>query len=402
MNRIVIVGASQAGIGVAAEMRRLGFTGSIRVLGDEAHHPYQRPPLSKDLLHEGGTVPNLYLFPRSYYADNNIALELDRKVVAIDRTAQTIAVENSAPIPYDHLILATGSRPRPLGIAGLENAITLRTLDDAESIARDCGAWKSAVIIGGGFIGLEVASFLRARDVGVTVIEAGPQLMGRVVSKATARFFDAYHRASGTRIVLSRMVQSGRQADGRWDVELSDGEHIEADIVISAVGALANSQIALDCGLAVERGILVDGLMRTCDPAISAIGDCAEHVDPIYGQRVRLESVQNAVDQGKTVAARLMGQPVPYASIPWFWSTQGSAKLQIAGLALGETDDIVRIEDLDAGRLAVFRFAGERLAAVETVNQPGEHLLARRLLAAGTRVSKDAAADMSFNLRSLL
>lgn len=402
MDRIVIIGASQAGIGVAAELRRLGFAGTITVLGDESHLPYQRPPLSKELLHEGGTSPNLYLYPRSWYDDNAIRLDLGRKALSIDRTARTVEIEGGERVDYDHLIIATGARPRPLGIAGLEGAVTLRTLDDARAIAGNCGAWKRAAIVGGGFIGLEVASYLRARELEVTVIEAAPQLMGRVVSKAAARFFAAHHRAAGTRILLSQTVEAGRKDEDQWALTLSGGDVVEADVVISAVGALANTQLAGKCGLAVERGILVDELMQTSDPAISAVGDCAEHIDPVYGCRVRLESVQNAVDQGKALAARLMGRGSAYANVPWFWSTQGSAKLQIAGLALGDTEDVVRPAHPESGRLAVFRYIADRLAAVETVNLPGDHLLARRLLANGAAVPKEAAADPSFNLRSLL
>ena len=402
MDRSVTIGAAPAGTGVAEERRRLGFAGTITVLGDEPHLPYQRPPLSKELLHEGGTSPNLYLYPRGWYDDNAITLDLGRKVLSIDRQAQIVAAESGAPVSYDHLVIATGARPRPLGIAGLEGAITLRTLDDAQAVAGNCGAWKRAAVVGGGFIGLEVASYLRMQQVDVSIIEAAPQLMGRVVSKATARFFAAHHRAAGTRVLLSQTVEAGRRVGDRWEVTLAGGDMIEADAVISAVGALANTQLAIECGLAVQRGILVDELMRTSDPAISAVGDCAEHVDPVYGCRVRLESVQNATDQGKALAAHLMGEGSAYASVPWFWSTQGSAKLQIAGLALGETEDVVRPAYPESGRLAVFRYIGDRLAAVETVNLPGDHLLARRLLANGVAVPKEAAADPNFNLRSLL
>jgi len=321
-------------------------------------------------------------------------------VTAIDRQGGRVCIENADPIAYDHLLIATGSRPRPLAIAGLEGAITLRTLDDAASIAGNVPNWKSVAIIGGGFIGLELASFLRAQHLDVTVIEAASQLMGRVVSPVTARYFHDLHTRRGTKVLLGRTVVSGGPSGQGWTLELSDGTAIHADAVFSAVGALPNAEIALDCGLAVDRGILVDDMMRTSDPSISAIGDCAVHPDYLTGQRIRLESVQNAVDQGKTFAARLTGQPSPYVAIPWFWSTQGSAKLQIAGLALGPTEDITRSAEDD--RLSVFRFAGDGLVAVETVNQPGDHLLARKLLANRTSVSREAVADPTFNLRSLL
>ena len=402
MDRIVIIGASQAGIGVAAELRRLGFGGAITVLGDEAHLPYQRPPLSKELLHEGGTATNLYLYPQAWYQEQTIVLELGRRALSIERTDKVVVVEGGFRFPYDHLVLATGARPRRLALPGLEAAMTLRDLGDAQAIADSCKVWTSAAIVGGGFIGLEVASFLRAQGLDVTVIEAAPQLMGRVVSRSTAAFFARHHRSAGTNIILSQTVIAGSREDGWFTLRLSNGDTVSAGMVISAIGALANTELASQAGLAVERGILVDALMQTSDPAISAVGDCAEHIDSLHGCRVRLESVQNAVDQAKTLAGRLMGQAVPYASLPWFWSTQGSAKLQIAGLALGETEDVVRINDTDTGRLAVFRYLGDRLVAVETVNLPGEHLLARRLLSQNAPVPKQIAADASFNLRSLL
>lgn len=402
MDRIVIIGASQAGIGVAAELRRLGFAGAITVLGEERHLPYQRPPLSKELLHEGGTATNLYLYPPAWYEEQGLALELGRRAVGIDRAARTVLVEGGRRLAYDHLILATGARPRALPILSAEDSVTLRSLDDAQAIASQCKAWRSAAIVGGGFIGLEVASFLRAQGLAVTVIEAAPQLMGRVVSRDTAAFFAEHHRAAGTEVILSQTVVSGAKIGDRYALTLSGGEVVQADRVIAAVGALANTDLAVACGLAVERGILVDATMLTSDASISALGDCAEHIDATYGCRVRLESVQNAVDQGKTLAARLMGQGARYMSLPWFWSTQGSAKLQIAGLALGETEDILRVDDMAAGRLAVFRYIGARLAAVETVNLPGDHLLARRLLGQGVAVPKEAAANPTFNLRSFL
>ncbi|MGV3651123.1 MAG: NAD(P)/FAD-dependent oxidoreductase [Devosia sp.] len=402
MDRIVIVGASQAGIGVAAELRRLGFGGAITVLGEEAHLPYQRPPLSKELLHEGGTATNLYLYPQAWYAEQSIALELGRRAISIERADKVVVAEGGLRLPYDHLVLATGARPRPLSLPGLEAAITLRDLGDARAIAGACKDWTSVAIVGGGFIGLEVASFLRAQGLDVTVIEAAPQLMGRVVSKPTAAFFAHHHRSAGTNIILSQTVLAGSRESGRFMLRLSNGDNVLADMVISAIGALANTDLASQAGLAVERGILVDPLMQTSDPAISAVGDCAEHIDSTHGRRVRLESVQNAVDQAKTLAGRLMGQAAPYVSLPWFWSTQGSAKLQIAGLALDETEDLVRINDSDTGRLAVFRYLGDRLVAVETVNLPGDHLLARRLLGQTVPVPRHLAADPSFNLRSLL
>jgi 3-phenylpropionate/trans-cinnamate dioxygenase ferredoxin reductase subunit len=216
-----------------------------------------------------------------------------------------------------------------------------------------------------------------------------------------AAHFLALHRASGADIRLGQSVTGAEPSGKRTRLLLGEEGAVEADAVIAAVGALANDDLAASAGLAVDRGIVVDELLLTSDPAVSAIGDCAVHPDPISGRPVRLESVQNAVDQGKTVAARLMGDAQPYRSLPWFWSTQGVAKLQIAGLAFGETTDVVR-PSADPSRLSVFRFRDGDLLAVETVNQPGDHLLARRLLVKGAAVSREQAIDPEFNLKTLL
>lgn len=397
MEGIVVVGAGQAGIGAAVELRRSGFVGTITVVGREPHAPYQRPPLSKGLLIDG-VAPGLSLYPPRFYEDHAITLVLGSRVTSIDRTERRVTLDSGGQFPYDHLLLATGSRPRPLVLEGLKNALTLRTIDDAHVLAEGSKRWKRAIIVGGGFIGLELASFLRSRDIRVTVIEAASQLMGRVVSPTTAQFFHQFHTAGGVEVVFGRAPLAA-QDNGRV-IELDNGHVIESDVIIGAIGALANDELAAESGLAVDRGIVVDCMLRTSDPAISAIGDCAVHPDPITGRPVRLESVQNAVDQGKSFAAGIVGAPAAYRSVPWFWSTQGSAKLQIAGLAPRQTDDIVR--PTTEGRLSVFRFEGDRLVAVETVNQPGDHLIARRLLAAAKPVSREAVADASVDLRSLL
>jgi 3-phenylpropionate/trans-cinnamate dioxygenase ferredoxin reductase subunit len=404
MQAIVIIGAGQAGIGAAAELRRRGFTGSITVVGDETHAPYQRPPLSKEIL-AGTPVPALYLYPEKFYADQAITLRLGRRAVAIERDAQRVGLDDGTSLAYDHLLIATGARPRPLELPGLtaSDPIYLRGLEDAARLAERCSAARRVAIVGGGFIGLEVAAYLSARSIPAVVIEAAPQLMGRVVSPTTAQHMLKLHRATGVDVRLGAGVREVEPiADSGWRLLLADGTELEVEAVIAAVGALANCELAAQAGLTVDRGIVVDRLLQTSDPAISAIGDCAVHPDPVSGRPVRLESVQNAVDQGKAFAARIAGQPEPYASLPWFWSTQGSARLQIAGIAPARTEDIARTDPADASRLVVFRFDGERLAAVETINQPGDHLQARKLLSSGRSVTPQALREAGLSLKPLL
>lgn len=399
VERIVIIGAGQAGIEAAAELRRLGFAGTVTVVGRERHAPYQRPPLSKDLPADS-VAKMLDLYPLHFYEQNAITLMLGRRVVSVDRALRRVRLDTGDALDYDHLLFATGSRPRPLLIDGLDRTVSLRTLDDAKALDIAAHGWTSVVIVGGGFIGLELACALRSRNIDVTLIEAATQLMGRVVSPTTAAYSYSHHGRAGTDIRLGRIPVSARFLGTRWALELDDGGKVSGDAVVAAVGALANDDIAVLCGLTTDRGIVVDATLRSSDPAISAIGDCCVHPDHVTGQMVRLESVQNAVDQAKAFAAGIVGEAVPYRSVPWFWSTQGDAKLQIAGLALGPTDDIVR--PTPEGRLSVFRFAGDRLAAVETVNQPGDHLVARRLLAAAKPVSRASVANPTVDLRSLL
>ena len=395
---VVIIGSGQAGVECAAALRHHGFAGSVTIVGDEPDLPYQRPPLSKEFL-KSPTDSSLPLRGEAFYGQNDIALRLGESVTRIDRDAKQVVLSSGERLAYNHLVIATGARNRSPQVPGVEtgSVLELRTLAHARAMTARLEALRHVTIIGAGFIGLEVAALLRQRDIAVDVLEAADRPMGRVLSPMMSEEFRKFHQEMGTHLRLGTLAS---RIEGR-KITLSDGGTLDTDAVIVAAGIVPNVELAAEAGLAVDNGIVVDHMLSTSDPSISAIGDCAAHPNP-WGQGViRLESVQNAVDQGKCVAARLTGHPAPYDSLPWFWSHQGKAKLQIAGLANGMDDAVMRGDPAE-GRFSVFIYRKGRLIAVESVNSPADHMVARRLLAAGQSVARDVAADLSFDLKSLV
>lgn len=379
---VVIAGAGQAGFQVAASLRQEGFDGRVVLIGDEPGLPYQRPPLSKAYLADGNG-DRLTFRPREFFAEHGIELVLDAGVRRIDRAACRVELADGRGYAFDHLVLALGARNRTLALPGadLPNVIGLRTLADAERLRENLAGAASLAVIGGGLIGLEVAAVARKAGLEVTVAEAGERLMRRTVSAPTAAHLQDWHEAQGTRIRLNASVRgivSGR--DGlAAGLDLADGTGVAADLVLVAAGVVPNQELAAEAGLAVGDGIIVDAMLSTSDPAISAIGDCACFPGGVGGRPFRLESVQNAVDQARSVAARLLGRAEPYHRVPWFWSDQGPNKLQIAGLAAGCDRFVER--RAAGGVFALYGFREDRLQAVESINAPADHMAARRLLA---------------------
>ena len=401
--RIIIVGSGQAGVECAASLRHNGFDGSVVIVGEEVDLPYQRPPLSKEFL-KSAADSSLPLKGESFYEANDIELRTGLIVERVERETKRVLLSNGAALQYDHLVLATGARNRLPPIEGLDKSrvLELRSLADARKLTAQLPLLKHVTIIGGGFIGLEVAALLRQRAIDVDVVEAADRLMGRVLSPQMSALFVPIHTQMGTKLHLNVFAQRVEDQGGVYNVTLSDGQVLSTDALIVAAGVVPNVELALDAGLAVENGIVVDAHLLTSDPSVSAIGDCAAHPNPwSYSDgRIRLESVQNAVDQGKLVGARLTGKPADYNSLPWFWSHQGSAKLQIAGLAAGMDDSVLRGEP-ESGRFSAFIYRQEKLIAVESLNSPADHMVARRLLAAGISVSKEMAADLSVDLKAM-
>jgi 3-phenylpropionate/trans-cinnamate dioxygenase ferredoxin reductase subunit len=401
VDRVVIAGSGQAGFQVAASLRTDGFDGTIIMIGDEPGLPYQRPPLSKAYLKEG--VEDRLLFRNAdFFEKNRVELFDGVSVTQIDRAGHTVTLSNGGEFAYDHLVLAIGARNRRLPIPGaaLNNVLELRTLDHARLLRSKFEGATSLAVIGGGFIGLEVAATARAFGLDVTVIEATSRLMSRVVSPPVSNYFLAVHREMGTDVRLDSMARAILD-DGKGNaagVELNDGAHVKAELVLVSAGVVPNVELAEAAGLYVHDGIRVDDLMLTEDPAISAIGDCASFPFGQDGTVVRLESVQNAVDQAKCVSLRLVGRPEAYHKVPWFWSDQGPHKLQIAGLTQGADHHEIIEQD---GKLTVQCYRRDELLGVETVNAAGEHMAARRLLAQPEPLRLETAAHAGFDLVAL-
>ncbi len=401
ISSIVIVGAGHAGVQAAASLREEGFSGAITLLSDESEPPYQRPPLSKAFLKGETDADGLILRAEKFFRDHHIDLRLGARAVAIDRAGKRVKLAGGENLAYDRLILATGARARAFEIPGadLDNVLTLRALRDAEAIRAALGEGRRIVIVGAGFIGLEIAATALALGGAVTVIEIAERPLGRAVSPAMSAFFLQAHEAFGASFRLGTGVKAIFGDNGRVAaVELSTGEIVPADAVIVGVGILAEDSLARTAELNCENGIVVDATMTTSDPAILAIGDCSQFPSAMLGGPLRLESVQNATDQAKTAARAILGKAAPYDALPWFWSDQGDLKLQIAGLSHGVTK-WVRRGDPETRAFAMFGFKDDELRVVETVNRGGDHMAARRLIAAKTPVTPEQAADLSFDLR---
>ena len=391
---IVIAGAGHAGFQLAASLRQNGFGGRIVLINDEGHLPYQRPPLSKAYLKGTGGPDSLMFRPDKFYRDQSIDLITDR-AASIDRGARKVALASGASLDYGHLVLATGARNRLLDLpnANLEDVRYLRILDESESLRQRIASSAHVVVIGAGFIGLEFAATARAKGLEVDVVELGARVMARAVTAEISEFFQARHTAAGIRIHLGVQVTS-IECDGArvTGVSLSDGRHIPADLIVVGVGVLPNVELAAEAGLPVASGIIVDDHLLTSDPNISAIGDCALFASPRFGGSLRLESVQNATDHARCVAARLTGKPEVYDGLPWFWSDQGPDKLQIAGLTTGYDRVVVR-GDRGQGAFSAFCYKAGQLVGIESINRAGDHMFGRRLLAAKGSITPEQAAD---------
>lgn len=405
---IVIIGAGQAGVQTAESLRAGGFTGPITMLGDEPYGPYHRPPLSKAWLAGEMDAVQLVMRAPEMLARKNITLRTDTTVVAIDRAAKQVQLADGSTLPYAGLVLATGSTPRALPLPGAQaqGVLALRSRDDASAIAERLALCQErqlpVVVIGGGFIGLEVAATARKKGLAVTVLEAAPRLLGRVLAPVLSDWYAELHRSHGVQLQLGAQI-TALEADAQGQVSgvrMADGSLVPAGLVVVGIGVAANDQLAVAAGLECERGIVVDACSRTSDPAIVAAGDCAVRRLP-NGNLLRLESVQNATEQAKSAAAALLGQERPFTATPWFWSDQYDKKLQMAGLSTGADQWAVR-GDLGSGSFSVYHFQGERLLAVDSVNASKDHLQARKLLDAGVSPTPEQAADPAFDLTSLL
>jgi 3-phenylpropionate/trans-cinnamate dioxygenase ferredoxin reductase component len=399
--RIVIIGAGHAGTQTAVSLRDAGFDGEIILVGDEAHLPYQRPPLSKSYLLGKLERGGLNLKPPTLYGEQRITYMQGTRVVKIDRDDHAVVLGNFEKLPYDVLVIATGGQKVSLALPGskLNGVVGLRTLDDVSEIKCRLPDVKNVVVIGGGFIGLEFAAVTRSLGIEVRVVELSERVLGRSTSPIMAKYIEDEHSRGGIGFRFRDKVGEFEGRGTLGSVRLVSGERLPADLALVAVGMVPNVDLAASAGLDVLDGIVVDSLLQTKDRDIFAIGDCARF--PIGDEMVRLESVQNATDQARHVAAKIMGSSSPFAATPWFWSDQGSMKLQIAGLGHGADRFAVR-GSVTSGSFSVFCFRGGRLVSVESMNRGTDHVLGRRLLAAQARLTEEQASDEAFPLKSAM
>lgn len=379
--QIVIIGAGQAGAQVAQSLRQGGFEGPLRLIGDEPHPPYQRPPLSKKFLAGEIGAEGLWLRPPAFFETNKIDHIPNTKVVAIDRAGKRLTLENGDTLPYGKLVLATGTNARKLTLEGADKkgVVTLRSITDVDDIRERMSNSKHIAIIGAGYIGLEVAAVAKSLGKDVAVIEAQDRPMKRVVSQAVSDYFTALHRARGIELKLDTGVAALEGDDAVTGIKLSSGEVVAAELVLVAVGAEPNDWLAEQAGLETDNGILVDGTGQTSDTDIFAVGDCTRFYSNRYQRSVRMESVQNAIDQAKAAAQALLGHEVDYDPLPWFWSDQYDIKLQIAGLSDGY-DDTVLTGSPEGNKFYVAYLKEGQLIAVDSINSPRSHMMARRVI----------------------
>ena len=399
MSNVVVIGAGQAGSSLVAKLRSLGFEGDITLIGEESDPPYQRPPLSKAYLLGEMDRERLYLRPEKFYEEQNIILKLGTPVAGLNTAAKTVSVGGET-ISYDQLAFTTGSTPRrlPERIGGtLEGVHVVRTLADVDAMAPTCRAGKTALVVGGGYIGLEAAAVLRKLGLSVTLIEMADRILGRVAAPETADYFRALHKGHGVDLregIGLDHLTGGTHVTG---AVLTDGSVVPADLVIVGVGIEPNARIAQDVELEINNGIVVDEMGRTSDPNIWAAGDCA--IFPFRGEKIRLESVQNAIDQAEAVAANMLGANKAYEPKPWFWSDQYDVKLQIAGLNTGF--DRVVVREVETSR-SHWYYLGDTLLAVDAMNDPRSYMIGKRLIEAGKSPDPAIIEDPSADLKPLL
>ena len=400
MAKVIIIGAGHAGGSVAGFLKQFGFEGEIIMVGTEPLAPYQRPPLSKAWLKGEADGASLQLRAPDYYGQNGIDLRLGVTATTIDRDAKKVHFSDGQVETYDHLILATGSRARRLPIPGGEDEglLELRTTQDAERLKSRLGAGQRLIVIGGGYVGLEAAASARALGAEAIVIERMDRVLQRVASQSLSDFYSRRHSAEGVEIMTGVEVA----AVSPTSVTLGDGQVLSADGVLVGIGAIANDELAQSIGLTCADGIVVDLDARTSDPDIFAIGDVTRRPLPHYdGLMHRLESVPNALEQAKQAASAITGRPAPAHEVPWFWSDQYDAKLQIAGLSIGADQQVVR-GDPDSGSFAVFHMAGDKLACVEAVNAAPAFMLGKQAIARGSALDIKVLADAGAPIKSAI
>lgn len=398
--RTVIAGAGHAAGQVVATLKQLKYAGQIVLVGDEDYLPYQRPPLSKKFLAGAMPAERLHFKPASFYDEPNIEIRLRTRITTIDRDNKSVHTEGGERISYDKLVLALGSRARRLRIDGADLAGVhyLRSIADVDDIRSELNHYRRTVIIGAGYIGLEVAAVMQQQGLDVTVVELADRVMSRVVSPEISDFYQIEHTNKGVKLRLSTGVSAFRGDKRIASVETTDGEQIPADFVVVGIGIVANTELAASAGLTVDNGIVVNDQCETGDPAVYAVGDCTAHPNAIYNRQLRLESVHNALEQAKTAAANICGKETHYSQVPWFWSDQYDLKLQIAGLSEGYDEIVIRGNPADRSFACLYLKNGQ-LIATDAVNAPREFVQSKGLIASHAKIDPARLADTDIPLQ---
>ena len=397
----LIIGASHAAAQLVVSLRQSGWSGAITLVGDEVELPYQHPPLSKDVLYGEKDITDILIRPKEAYEQADVTMMLGERADEINRAEKTVLLASGKSLAYDKLVLATGARVRKLPIEGADHGkvFYLRDMADIRAIKRAIPSGKKAVIIGGGYIGLETAASLTKCGIQVTVLEAMSRILQRVTAPELSTFYKRVHEEEG--VIIEENITASRIDERENGLVVMGGDEraFPADFVIVGIGVIPNAELAADSGLAVGNGIEVNEFCQTSDPDIYAAGDVTWHYNPIYERHLRLESVPNATEQAKTVASHICGTPKAYNSLPWFWSDQFDLKLQIAGLSTGYDDLVLRGDPDDGRSFAAFYFKGDKLLAVDAVNSPREFAMVRMLLTKGKNLDKQKIADVSLAIK---
>ena len=401
MSDVLIIGGGQAGSMVAINLRKKKFEGSISIITEEENYPYQRPPLSKGFLTGKNKTESLFFKSKDYYENNGIKVLLKHRAIKLNTKKQEAILEDGSSIKYEKLLIATGSKLKTITSKEHKKIIYLNTLSKAIDLQKQLKESKSIGVVGAGYIGLEVAATANKMGLKTTVFEAEKRIMQRSASKEIANFIKNYHEKMGVELKLNTIVERIEPKDHRVNIRLKDGNSSNPDFIVIGVGVQPASSIAEDAGIDCSNGILVDENCQTSDENIYAAGDCTSHYFSKYGFRQRLESVQNAIDQAKTVSSSILGTPIPYDSVPWFWSDQYDLKLKIAGLSK-ESDLIVIRGKIDDSRFSACHFKENKLIAVECVNDQKTFMLGKKLIEASSKITPDAIIDEQTNLKDWL
>ena len=403
ISRIVVLGGGQAGAQAVETLRREGYLGDLVMVSEEPHLPYQRPPLSKKYLSGELTEERLWFHHQSFYDEHKISLRLGLRAEKIDALARAVILSSGERLQYDRLLLCTGSLPRRINLPGSESSGIryLRGLEDIPAIRSAMISGARVLIIGGGYIGLETAATARKLDCQVTVVEMANRVMNRVVAPSVSAYFESEHRMHGVNIVCNMQIQRLEGDGGIERVLCADGSCLNVDLIVVGIGAIPNTQLAVEAGLDCDNGIVVDQFCRTSDPAIFAAGDCTNHPSLRFDTRVRLESVDNAFEQAKAAAKNMLGRPVMHDRVPWFWSDQFDNKLLVVGLSQGYDQQVLR-GDPATRCFSVCYLHGGELLAVEAVNNPKDYIAAGKLIRGRARLRLDRLADPSVALKDTL